>query len=114
MSIQAELMAAGAAGVSEHPGLQARGLGHHGLVPGWIEGELDARLAHRRDPLDLVAHVLDQDIAHATAGGGKCYLDFHGAGAILVLRNVATFHMHEDDAVYCDIRLVVDYHTILC
>src|SRR5438105_5398989 len=68
MSIQAELMAAGAVGVSEHPGLQARGLGHHGLVPGRIEGELDARLAHRRDPLDLVAHVLDQDIAHATAG----------------------------------------------
>src|SRR5204862_6113386 len=106
MSIQAELMAAGAAGVSEHPGLEPRRFGHHGLVPGRIDGELDARLAHRGDPSDPVAHVLDQDIAHATAGGGKRDLAVHGAGAILVLRDVATVHQPEIDDVDRNLGIV--------
>src|SRR5258708_26382066 len=49
MSTQSQLMK-----TSKHPGLQARGLGHHALVPGRIEGQLHARGIHRWDALNLV------------------------------------------------------------
>src|SRR5690349_7000821 len=45
---------------SEHPGFQARGLGHHALVPGWVEDQLHVRLGDGGHAFDLRAHVLDQ------------------------------------------------------
>src|SRR3989440_208245 len=97
---------------SEHPGLQARGLGHHGLVPGGIEGERHARLAHGRAPLDLVAHVLHQNLAHAAPRGGEGDLRLHGAGAVLVLRHVAGVHQSQIDDVDRDLRVVAGAHLL--
>src|SRR5687767_7144541 len=49
----------------EHSRLQPRGFRHHRLIPRRIEDELDPRLAHRRDSLHLVLHVLHQHFPHA-------------------------------------------------
>src|SRR5215469_12918481 len=62
---------------SKHPRLQPRRFGHHRLVPGRIEHELHARLFDGWNALDLVARVVDQDIAHAAAGGGESHLLFY-------------------------------------
>src|SRR5256885_4611732 len=96
----------------KHPGLQARGLGHHALVPGGIEGQRHARLAHRRDALDLVAHVIDQDLAHAATGGGEGDLHLQRAGAVLVLRHVAGVHQTQVDDVDRDLRVVAGAHLL--
>src|SRR5437879_8187857 len=72
-----------AGSVSEHAGLEPGGVRHHRLIPGRIERQLDARLAHRRDALDLVFHVIDEDVTHAAARGGACHLDIAAARAVL-------------------------------
>src|SRR5947208_5919923 len=97
---------------SEHPGLQARGLGHHGLVPGGIEGQRHTRLAHSRDPLDLVAYVIDQNLAHAAPRGGEGDLHRHRAAAVLVLRHVACVHQTQVDDVDRDLRVVAGAHLL--
>src|SRR5256886_1030522 len=96
----------------KHPGLQACGLGHHGLVPGGIEGQRHARLAHRRDPLNLVAYVLHQDLAHTAPRGGEGDLRLHGAGAVLVLPHVAGVHQTQVDDVDRDLRVVAGAHLL--
>src|SRR5690606_41299215 len=57
-----------------HPGFQARGLGHHALVPRRVEYQLDVGLGDRRDHLQLAAYVVDQDLAHAATGRGQGHL----------------------------------------
>src|SRR6185312_16203943 len=67
-----------------HPCLEPRFLGHHALIPRRVERQLDAGLAYCRYALDLVLHVVDQDIAHAAAGGREREADFDGARAVLI------------------------------
>src|SRR2546421_9090720 len=85
--------------VSKHAGLESGGVRHHRLIPGRIERQLDARLAHRRDALDLVFHVIDEDVAHAAPGGGECDLDLDTAGTVVVSSHLALVNEAEIDDV---------------
>src|SRR3954463_6907340 len=59
MSVQPDM------GLLEHPCLQAGRLGHHRLIPGRVEHQLDVRPGHRRDDFQLLFNVLHQDVSHA-------------------------------------------------
>src|SRR3954463_8392324 len=55
----------------EHSRLQARGLGHHRLVPWRIEHELDVGRRDGRDDLELLTDILHEHVAHAAPGRGQ-------------------------------------------
>src|SRR5580700_4658748 len=107
-STQCELMRY----LSKHARLQTCRLGHHGLVPGRIEGELHLDLAHGWNALNLIAHVVDQDIAHAAPRGGEGDLDFHRARAVRVRFDLAFVHEAQVHDVDRDLRVVAGTHLL--
>src|SRR6185312_9560457 len=93
-----------------HSCLEACLLGHHALVPGRVERQLDACFAHRGYALDLVLHVIDQDLAHPAAGGRESQAHLAGACPVLVGLHGAVVHQAEVDDVDRDLRVVAGPH----
>src|SRR5512146_655149 len=93
-----------------HPCLEPRLFGHHALVPGGIERQLDARFPYGGDALDLVPDVVDQDLAHAAAGGGEGQAHLDGSGAILVGLDGTVVHQAQVHDVDRDLRVVAGTH----
>src|SRR5271170_7827497 len=60
---------------SHHARLQARLVGHHGLIPWGIKHQLDIGVRHGRDDLHLVAYILYQHLSHAAARRRQGHLD---------------------------------------
>src|SRR5882757_5139285 len=89
-----------------HAGLQPRLFRHHGLVPRQIEHQFDIGPGYRRNDLDLVAHILHQDLAHAAAGRGQGHFDVDRARRIFVLADIALVNQPKVDDVYRDLWVI--------
>src|SRR5690606_8526028 len=90
---------------SEQAGFQPGLVRHHVLVPGRIEHQLDVGLGNGRHRLDLGAHVVHQDVAHAAAGRGQCHADGNGALALGVAAEHAVVDQAQIDDVDRDLRI---------
>src|ERR1700685_4527485 len=84
---------------SHHARLQARLVGHHGLIPRRIKYQFNIRLRDRGDDLHLVAYILHQNLAHAAARRGQSHLDVDRARRVLVLADVALVDQSQIDDV---------------
>src|SRR5690606_15232706 len=90
---------------SPHAGFQARGFGHHRLVPWRIEHEVNVRLGDGRDHLQLGAHVVDEDLAHAATGRGQCHAHANRALSVLAMLDVDVIDETEFHDVDRDLRI---------
>src|SRR5680860_1433568 len=85
---------------SEHSELEAGGLRHPVLAPGWVPDQLDVDVTDAGNGLDRGACVFFEDVAHAAAGSRHGHLDLDAVGAVgerLCLAEVDQPQVHDID-----------------